>query len=58
MKCSVVCICVSGGAAGGAAGRASLRVCDRERGHWKESGDEVTPEDLSEHEAQTCVGGP
>ncbi len=51
-------MCVLGGAAGGAAGGASLRVCDWERRHRKESGDEVTPKDLSEHEAQTCVGGP
>lgn len=51
-------MCVLGGAAGGAAGSASLCVCDRERRHWEEPGDEVTPKDLSEHEAQTCVGGP
>lgn len=51
-------MCVLGGAAGGAAGGASLCVCDRERGHREESGDEVTPKDVSEHEAQTRVGGP
>lgn len=51
-------MCVLGGAAGGVAGGASLSVCDRECRDWEESGDEITSEDLSEHEAQTCVGGP
>ncbi len=49
---------VLGGAAGGAAGGAPLGVCHRECRHWEEPGDEVTAKDLSEHEAQTCVGGP
>ena len=51
-------MCVSGGAVRGAAGCAPLCVRDRERGDWEEPGDEVTPKDLSEHEAPTRVGGP
>lgn len=52
------CVCLLGGAAGWAAGSASLCVCDRECRHWEEPGDEVTPQDLSEHEASARVGRP
>lgn len=47
---------LSGGSAGGAVGRPSLRVRGGQRRNREIPGPQVSLQDISKYEAQTCVG--